>query len=128
MGGTSAEGNQVGFWSCPSKLAAQREHATHPGALRILVVANGISAVLDRARARWPILLHGLDATVWRFVAQAAERRWSTRVGLEDGSGLAAGTLAASNVALVTAAIEVFQRRARSLKPRRRPGCFPRAS
>ena len=54
-----------------------------------LAVADGIVAVLDRAEARRPLLLHGSDATVWQFVALAADRRWSTRVGLEDGDSVA---------------------------------------
>ncbi len=94
-----------------------------------LAVADGIGAVLGRAGARRPILLHGVDVTIWRIVTRAAKRCWSTRVGLEDGSGLTDGTVAASNVALVTAAIEVFNRRARSpLKPHRPRGCPLQAS
>ena len=73
-----------------------------------LAVTDGVAAVLDRAGVRRPMLLHGFDATVWRFVALAAERRWSTRVGLEDGAELPDGVTASGNSALVTAAIEVF--------------------
>jgi len=50
------------------------------------------------------MLAHGCDATVWRFVALAAERRWSTRVGLEDGKTLPNGATAPDNAALVAAA------------------------
>ncbi len=42
-----------------------------------LVVVEEVQAVLTRAGLRRPVLLHGLDATVWRFVARAAERRFS---------------------------------------------------
>lgn len=70
-------------------------------------VAAGIVAVLDREGVRRPVLLHGFDATVWSFVALAAERRWSTRVGLEDGSALPNGTAASGNAALVAAAVEL---------------------
>src|ERR1700677_2701827 len=80
-----------------------------------LAVADGIAAVLDRAEARRPLLLHGSDATVWQFVALAADRRWSTRVGLEDGNLLPGGTIASGNAALVAAAGEVY----RSRPPRR---------
>ena len=73
-------------------------------------VAAEIKAVLDRAGLRRPVLLHGFDATVWEFVAMAAERRWSTRVGLEDGSLLPGGAPAPGNAALVAAAAGVFSR------------------
>jgi uncharacterized protein (DUF849 family) len=88
-----------------------------PCALRVLVevqeqdeaealaVANGIGAVLARAGLRRPMLLHGQDATVWRFVARAAEGRLSTRVGLEDGRVLPDGAVASGNAALVAAAV-----------------------
>ncbi len=93
----------------------------HARVLRILIevdeqdiavgraVADGIAAVLDRAALRRPILLHGSDATVWRFVELARQRRWSTRVGLEDGKDLADGTTASGNAALVAAAVAVFR-------------------
>jgi uncharacterized protein (DUF849 family) len=72
-------------------------------------VAEGIHAVLQRAGLRKPILLHGENATVWRFVELAAERRWSTRVGLEDGRTLPDGSIAPGNAALVAAAVGIFQ-------------------
>ncbi len=73
-----------------------------------LAVAEGIEAVLARAGLRRPVLLHGLDATVWRFVARAAERRFSTRVGLEDGCLLPDGAVSPGNAALVAAATGLF--------------------
>ena len=72
-------------------------------------VADGIAVVLDRAGLRRPRLLHGFDATIWDFVALAAGRRWSTRIGLEDGSLLPDGTAASGNVTLVAAAVEMFR-------------------
>ena len=72
-------------------------------------VADGIAVVLDRAGLRRPRLLHGSDATIWDFVALAAGRRWSTRIGLEDGSMLPDGTAASGNAALVAAAVEMFR-------------------
>ena len=72
-------------------------------------VADGIFAVLERAGMRRPILLHGENATVWPFVELAAERRWSTRVGLEDGRTLPDGTVAPGNAALVAAAVGMFR-------------------
>ena len=71
-------------------------------------VADDIAAVLDRAGLRRPILLHGFDATVWPFVELAHQRRWSTRVGLEDGKHLKDGTIATDNAALVANAVNIF--------------------
>jgi uncharacterized protein (DUF849 family) len=72
--------------------------------------AEDIAAVLARANVRRSILLHGFDATVWQFVTLARQRKWSTRVGLEDGKHLQDGTTAADNVALVTSAVAVFRK------------------
>ena len=75
------------------------------GEAEAMAVADGIEAMLARAGLRRPVLLHGLDATVWRFVARAAECRFSTRVGLEDGCSLPDGATAPGNAALVAAAV-----------------------
>lgn len=72
-------------------------------------IADGIAAALDRAGSRRPILLHGFDATVWPFVAIAHRRRWSTRVGLEDGKHSPDGAIAPGNAALVAAAAAIFR-------------------
>jgi len=74
-----------------------------------LTIAEGIEAVLLRAGIRRPILLHGFDVTVWPFVDLAANRRWSTRVGLEDGKHLPDGSEARGNAALVSMAISKFR-------------------
>ncbi|QKC96007.1 3-keto-5-aminohexanoate cleavage protein [Mesorhizobium sp. NZP2298] len=73
--------------------------------------ARGIGAVLERAEMRRPILLHGVDATVWPFVELARQKRWSTRVGLEDGKTLADGTVAKDNAEIVAAAVAIFSSR-----------------
>jgi uncharacterized protein (DUF849 family) len=95
--------------------------AEHSRVLRILIEidiqdlsaaldeAHGIAAVLERAGVRRPILLHGVDATVWPFVALAHRKRWSTRVGLEDGKTLADGTVAKDNAEIVAAAVTIFR-------------------
>jgi uncharacterized protein (DUF849 family) len=62
---------------------------------------------LGEAARRKPVLLHGMDKTVWTFVKEAFVRGYSTRVGLEDGAVLPDGAVAASNAALVAAAIEI---------------------
>ncbi|RWC23782.1 3-keto-5-aminohexanoate cleavage protein [Mesorhizobium sp.] len=71
--------------------------------------AHGIAAVLGRAGVRRPILLHGVDVTVWPFVALAHQKRWSTRIGLEDGKTLADGRTAKDNAEIVAAAVAIFR-------------------
>ena len=71
-------------------------------------IADGIAQVLAEAGLSRPILLHGFDATVWHFVRRARERRWSTRVGLEDGLSKPDGTLSSGNADLVAAAVAIF--------------------
>lgn len=95
--------------------------ADHEKVLRILIEidiqdlskaldeARGIAAVLERAEVRRPILLHGVDVTVWPFVELARQKRWSTRVGLEDGKTLADGTVARDNADIVAAAVSMFR-------------------
>jgi uncharacterized protein (DUF849 family) len=79
---------------------------------KAMAAADAVLAVLARAGLRKPVLLHGFDATVWRFVERAARQGFSTRVGLEDGSTLPDGTTAPSNAALVAAAAAMMRRRA----------------
>ena len=74
-------------------------------------VANGVAKVLERAGIRRSILLHGENATVWPFVEQAARRKFSTRVGLEDGKELPDGSVADGNAALVAAAVGIYRSR-----------------
>ncbi|TPM34439.1 3-keto-5-aminohexanoate cleavage protein [Mesorhizobium sp. B2-3-5] len=74
-----------------------------------LAEAHAIAAVLERAEVRRPILLHGADATVWPFVELARRKRWSTRVGLEDGKTLADGSVAKDNAEIVAAAVAMFR-------------------
>ncbi|SCM75892.1 conserved hypothetical protein [uncultured Pleomorphomonas sp.] len=72
-------------------------------------IADGIAAVLAEAGVARPILLHGFDATVWHFVDLARQRRWSTRVGLEDGCHRAQGDVARNNAQLVTDAVRMMR-------------------
>ncbi len=78
-----------------------------------LAVVDGVEKALNRVGVRRPMLVPGFDATVWRFVALAAARRWSTRVGLEDGKTLPNGATAADNAALVAAAVAHFATKGR---------------
>jgi len=66
------------------------------------------------AAAEKPILLHGVDATVWVFAKEAFARGYSTRVGLEDGATLPDGRIAPSNAALVAAAVALKNAAAKS--------------
>lgn len=74
-----------------------------------MAVTDGITAALAGAGLRRPILLHGIDATVWPFVERARRQCWSTRVGLEDGKHLPDGTVAEDNADLVRAAVAIFR-------------------
>ncbi|GBQ26033.1 3-keto-5-aminohexanoate cleavage protein [Gluconacetobacter azotocaptans] len=94
----------------------------HDGVLRVLVeveeqelpsarlIVEEIAAVLEKYGIRRPILLHGVDATVWPLLDLARRRRWSTRIGFEDGKFLKDGSLARDNPHLVSEA-------ARHLRP-----------
>ncbi|MBB2205007.1 3-keto-5-aminohexanoate cleavage protein [Gluconacetobacter takamatsuzukensis] len=75
-------------------------------------VTEDMARVLQEARVACPVLLHGLDATVWHFVEQARRRCWSARVGLEDGCRRADGAVAGSNAELVADAARIFRRNA----------------
>jgi uncharacterized protein (DUF849 family) len=68
-----------------------------------------IQAVLSEADVQRPILLHGFDATVWDFVQEARAKRWSTRIGLEDGCRLKDQSIASSNAQLVAEAVALFE-------------------
>lgn len=72
-----------------------------------LEAADDIAGVLEENGIRKQILLHGFDASVWPLVERAFERRWSTRIGLEDGRLLPDGTVAADNIELVRTATEL---------------------
>lgn len=72
-------------------------------------IADSIMLILGQAGVARPVLLHGFDATVWHFIRRARQRRWSTRVGLEDGRLLAEGSVAQSNAELVAEAVKIFR-------------------
>lgn len=67
-----------------------------------------IESLLDAAAVRLPRLLHGIDATAWPFIAEAATRRYDTRIGFEDTLALPDGSLAESNAQLITHARRSF--------------------
>lgn len=69
-----------------------------------IAVAEGIRAVLARARLGLPAMLHGYEATTWRLYREALRHGLDTRIGLEDGKHLPSGAVAESNAALIRAA------------------------
>jgi uncharacterized protein (DUF849 family) len=75
--------------------------------------ADAIAGVLDRASLRKPRLLHGFGAAVWPLIALAHERRWSTRVGLEDTDRLPTGERTPDNATLVAAGVAILRARRR---------------
>ncbi len=76
-------------------------------------LADAMLARLGDAGIAKPVLIHGFDGTVWSFVERAAAGRYSTRVGLEDGSTLPDGRTARDNAEIVAAARAIMGRRPR---------------
>jgi len=68
-------------------------------------IVDEIASVLARTGCSLPILLHGVDATVWPSIHLAGQRGWSTRVGFEDGKLLPNSEVATSNAMLVGEAV-----------------------
>ena len=91
-----------------------------PLALRILIeieeqapdeamaATDAILTALAPSGIGKPVLLHGVDRMMWPFVERAVRQGFSTRVGLEDGATLPDGSTAASNAALVAAAVAIL--------------------
>jgi uncharacterized protein (DUF849 family) len=70
-------------------------------ALRTL---EGILGLLRGADVNLPILFHGLNATAWGMIDEAAARGYDTRVGFEDILTLPDGSMAKGNGELVAEA------------------------
>ncbi len=105
-------GVEAGVWNAPAARRLQDSGLAHH-CLRVLIepaeesaneVMNfeQIEAALGRLSV--PRLLHGLNASAWKFVALAASRGYDTRTGLEDTLTLPDGSICANNAALVAAA------------------------
>jgi uncharacterized protein (DUF849 family) len=73
-----------------------------------------VESVLATGRVTLPVLLHGLNATAWPFIEEAAKRGYETRIGFEDVLVLPNGESAASNAALVSEAANRTKRWAKS--------------
>jgi uncharacterized protein (DUF849 family) len=69
-----------------------------------LASVSAAADVLDAAGVNCPRLLHGVDATAWTLLDEAATRRYDARIGFEDTLTLPDGGIARSNADLVRAA------------------------
>lgn len=110
---------EAGIWQATAAEKLLSSHVAN-ACLRILIEPQdamleaalmniqSIEALLDRAENQIPRLLHGLDTTAWDLVREAINRRYSTRVGLEDMLMLPDGTPAQNNTALIAAARQLF--------------------
>jgi uncharacterized protein (DUF849 family) len=74
-----------------------------PEPTRALSIAEAMLARLQAAGVAKPLLLHGMDATVWPLFDLAATHGLSQRLGLEDGASLPDGTIAGNNAAIIMA-------------------------
>jgi uncharacterized protein (DUF849 family) len=70
-----------------------------------LDTAAGIDAALTAAAPQVARLLHGIDATAWALLAEAAQRGYDARIGLEDVLTLPDGSMPGSNADLVRAGL-----------------------
>jgi uncharacterized protein (DUF849 family) len=76
-----------------------------PELLAALETVTAIERLLGaHAPSRPQRLLHGVDATAWPLLREAARRAYEARIGLEDTLRLPEGELAGDNVELVRAA------------------------
>ena len=69
-----------------------------------------VESILATGYVAIPILLHGLNATAWPFIEEAAKRGYDTRIGFEDVLALPSGEKTASNAALVSEAANLMRR------------------
>ncbi|MGZ8798137.1 MAG: 3-keto-5-aminohexanoate cleavage protein, partial [Thermoanaerobaculia bacterium] len=94
-----------GIWKRALRLLLEAQEQIVPAALANVAameeIINGCPL---------PRLLHGFDAMAWPLIAEAARRKWDTRVGLEDTLVLPDGSPARSNAQLVEAARSVIAR------------------
>jgi uncharacterized protein (DUF849 family) len=76
-----------------------------------LDVVAGIEAALIAAAPHVPRLLHGLEATTWPVLAEAAQRGYDARIGFEDSVRLPDGSTPDSNADMVRAALDLLLHR-----------------
>lgn len=114
---------EAGVWS-PADVDRLATLPEAGACLRILVEINEqpeddalrvLEATLARIRSRGlaaPLLVHGLDASLWPVHRVALARGLDVRTGLEDGALLPNGSVASGNGALVAAALQFGHDRA----------------
>lgn len=88
-------------------LNGARPAAYHP-ALSLTAAATAADAVACVAAGAAELHLHPREPDGRESLARAAERRFSIRVGLEDGCLLPDGAVSPGNAALVAAAVGLF--------------------
>jgi uncharacterized protein (DUF849 family) len=71
-----------------------------------------ILSELDEHRSECPRVLHGMEATAWEMIDQAARHGYGTRVGFEDILTLPGGQPAKGNGELVAEAVRRIGKRA----------------
>lgn len=89
------------------RILLEPQERTTAEALRSVAQAE---AILDTAGVLRPRLLHGMDATAWTLLEIAGERRYQTRIGLEDTLTLPGGEVTAGNGELVRVARQRLSR------------------
>ena len=108
-------GVEPGVWT-PTAARTLRDSGLAERSVRILIeptepvladaLANveEILAALDDVAPGGPRLLHGLNATAWDVLDEAARRGYDTRIGLEDTLALPDGRAPEDNAALIRCA------------------------
>ncbi|GAA5511942.1 3-keto-5-aminohexanoate cleavage enzyme [Deinococcus carri] len=98
----------LAFLSWPGRDRALRVLVELPDREDVLSDAADILALLDRAGAAAPRLLHGEGRSAWPLLREAGRRGLASRIGLEDTLTLPDGTFARDNADLVRAARAVL--------------------
>lgn len=88
----------------PAKCLRVLLEPMEPDMRAALRTVASVELILATGHVTIPVLLHGLNATAWPFIEEAAKRGYDTRIGFEDVLVLPGGERAASNAALVSEA------------------------
>lgn len=72
-----------------------------------LAIADEMIGIITRDGPDLPILLHGFDRTMWPLYRKSRALGVDARLGFEDGLTLPDGTIAADNLAIITAAAQL---------------------
>lgn len=74
---------------------------------RALAIADEMIGIITHNGPDLPILLHGFDRTMWPLYRKSRALGVDARLGFEDGLTLPDGTIAADNLAIITAAAQL---------------------